>query len=90
MPLMSWQLWLAREVVRITLFLGRNQVHLTPGRVAQGFAAILAVIHTRQVNPNSEESRLASRSATKENSLPVVKKYIKTKKSVKQQNQQPA
>jgi len=47
MPLMSWQLWLAREVVKDhPLPWQKHQVHLTPGRVAQGFAAILAVIHT--------------------------------------------
>jgi len=49
MPLMSWQLWLAREVVKDhPLPWQKHQVHLTPGRVAQGFAAILAVIHTRR------------------------------------------
>lgn len=47
MPLMSWELWLAREIVADNpLPWQKSQANLTPGRVAQAFPAVLAVIGT--------------------------------------------
>jgi hypothetical protein len=47
MPLMTWQLWLARDIVRDNpLPWQKTAPKLTPGRVAQSIGAILAVIHT--------------------------------------------
>lgn len=44
---MSWQLWLAREIVQDNpLPWQKHQTALTPGRVAQGFTAILVGIGT--------------------------------------------
>lgn len=43
MPLLSWQLWLARETLQDNpLPWQKFQTELTPGRVAQGFSALLA------------------------------------------------
>lgn len=56
---MSWQLWLAREIVQDNpLPWQKHQTALTPGRVAQGFTAILVGIGTPAGDPtlNSEES----------------------------------
>ncbi len=47
MPLMTWQLWLAREIVIDNpLPWQKCQTSLTPGRVGQGFPALLARIST--------------------------------------------
>lgn len=47
MPLLSWQLWLARtEAVDHPLPWQSPQEHLSPGRVAQSFASILVAIGT--------------------------------------------
>jgi hypothetical protein len=47
MPLMTWELWLARQIVSDhPLPWQKPQVHLTPGRVCQSIGAVLAVIGT--------------------------------------------
>lgn len=47
MPLITWQLWLARDIVRDhPLPWQITAPKLTPGRVAQSIGAILAVIQT--------------------------------------------
>ena len=47
MPMMTWELWLAREMmVDNPLPWQKPQVNLTPGRVAQGFGSIIAIIGT--------------------------------------------
>jgi hypothetical protein len=47
MPLLTWQLWLARAVVADTpLPWQKSLTRLTPGRVAQSFAAILTQVST--------------------------------------------
>lgn len=47
MPMMTWELWLAREViVDCPLPWQKPQIKLTPGRVAQGFGAVIALIGT--------------------------------------------
>lgn len=52
MPLMSWQLWLARDGVKDNpLPWQKPQSELTPGRVAQGFAAIEAAIGSPACDP---------------------------------------
>jgi hypothetical protein len=59
MPLLNWQLWLARDIVKHPpLPWQKQQTDLTPGRVAQGFAALLAAIGTPPVSLNPEESLL--------------------------------
>jgi hypothetical protein len=52
MPLLSWQLWLARDSVKDRpLAWHKQQTDLTPGRVAQGFLALRAVIGTPASEP---------------------------------------
>jgi hypothetical protein len=47
MPLLSWQLWLARELVcERPLPWQKPQTHLTPGRVAQSMAALFTQLGT--------------------------------------------
>jgi hypothetical protein len=47
MPLLSWQLWLARDLVAdCPLPWQKSQTHLTPGRVAQSMAALFSQLGT--------------------------------------------
>ena len=47
MPIVTWQLWLARQLVaQRPLPWQKSLVKLTPGRVAQSFGSILAVLGT--------------------------------------------
>jgi hypothetical protein len=47
MPLVTWQLWFARQLVaQRPLPWQKAQTKLTPGRVAQSFGSILAVLGT--------------------------------------------
>ena len=92
MPLLSWQLWLAREIVKDNpLPWQKQQTDLTPGRVAQGFPAILAAIHTPASEPKPRGKSLGwpqGQPRQKRTRYPVVKKTTpKPKTSVKQQNQ---
>jgi len=53
MPLLSWQLWLAREeCIDHPLPWQSPQDSLSPGRVAQAFASILVTIGTPAPPPN--------------------------------------
>ncbi len=95
MPLLSWQLWLAREIVKDNpLPWQKQQTDLTPGRVAQGFPALLAAIGTPAVDPKPRGKSPGwplGQSRPKRIRYPVVKKTTsKPKKLVKQQSQQPA
>ena len=47
MPIVTWQLWLARQLVaQRPLPWQKSQTKLTPGRVAQSFGSILALLGT--------------------------------------------
>ena len=47
MPIVTWQLWLARHLVaQRPLPWQKSQVKLTPGRVAQSFGSILCLLGT--------------------------------------------
>lgn len=58
MPLMTWELWLAREVVADNpLPWQKSMVKLTPGRVAQSIGGVLAAMFVHQpVLPKPVES----------------------------------
>lgn len=95
MPLLSWQLWLAREIVKDNpLPWQKQQTDLTPGRVAQGFPALLAAIGTPAVDPKPRGKSPGwpqGQSRPKRTRYPVVKKTTpKPKNSVKQQSQKSA
>lgn len=52
MPIMTWQLWLARDIVTDhPLPWQKKLTQLTPGRVAQSMGSIFAVIHTPASSP---------------------------------------
>jgi hypothetical protein len=52
MPLISWQLWLARSIVTDSPLPWHKPLpQLSPGRVANSFAPVLAVIGTPAVAP---------------------------------------
>jgi hypothetical protein len=52
MPLMTWELWLARDIVADKPLPWQNSTtKLTPGRVAQAIGEVLAVIGTPAVPP---------------------------------------
>lgn len=52
MPLLTWQLWLARsEVQDSPLPWQKSSSHLSPGRTANAFAAVLALIGTPAPDP---------------------------------------
>ena len=52
MPLMTWQLWLARDLVKdYHLPWQKPQTLLTPGRVAQSMLGLLVEIGTPAVSP---------------------------------------
>ncbi len=95
MPLLSWQLWLGRQsIIDNPLPWQKSQPHPTPGRVAQGFAVLLAAIGTPASDPKPRGKSPGwpkGQSRPKRTRYPVVKKTIpKPKKSVKQQSQKPA
>lgn len=78
MPMMTWELWLAREMmVDNPLPWQKPQVNLTPGRVAQGFGTIIAMIGTpasapkpRGKSPGWQKGKIR----TKKLRYPLVKK----------------
>ena len=91
MPLLSWQLWLARSaVIDHPLPWQKLQTKLTPGRVAQGFPTLLAAIGTPACDPKPRGKSPGwqkGRSRPKRIRYPVVKKTVsKPKKSVEQQS----
>ncbi len=95
MPLMSWQLWLAREIVQDNpLPWQKSQTELTPGRVAQGFPVLLAAIDTPASAPKPRGKSPGwpqGQPRQKRTRYPVVKKTTpKPKKTVEQQSQKPA
>jgi hypothetical protein len=89
LPLMTWQLWLAREIVvdkplpwQKACALG----HLTPGRVAQSFGGVLAMIGTpaRAPKPRGKSPGWTKgRKRAKRPCYPVVKKAFSRKKKNK-------
>ncbi len=95
MPLISWQLWLAREIVKDNpLPWQKFQPKLTPGRVAQGFAALLVAIGTPAGDPKPRGKSPGwqkGKQRQPRTRYPVVKKTTpRPKKSVKQHSQKPA
>jgi hypothetical protein len=84
MPELSWQLWFARsECVDHPLPWQSPQETLTPGRVAQGFASILAAIGTPASAPKPRGNSPGRRTGTRpspRSRYPTVKKRASTRK----------
>ena len=54
MPLMTWQLWLARDLVEEHHLPWQSRMKsLTPGRVAQSLLSLLTVIGTPTTSPKT-------------------------------------
>lgn len=84
MPLITWELWLARDIVADNpLPWQKLQTNLTPGRVCQGMGGVLAVIGTpaREPQPRGKSPGWPKgRSRKRRERYPVVKKGPKRKK----------
>jgi hypothetical protein len=78
MPIVTWQLWLARQLVaQRPLPWQKSQVKLTPGRVAQSFGSILAVLGTPAQPPKlrgKSPGWISGRKRRRRIRYPVVKK----------------
>jgi hypothetical protein len=86
MPLMSWQLWLARERVSQHHLPWQSPVkNLTPGRVAQSMFSLLVEIGTPAISPKTRGKSLGwkkGQKRTKRKTYPLAKKtYSSAKKS---------
>jgi len=82
MPLLSWQLWLAREIVKDNPLLAKATDRFNSGRVAQGFPALLAAIGTPAVDPRGKSPGWPQ-GQSRELATQWSKDYAKTEKSVK-------
>ena len=78
MPLITWELWLARQIVTDNpLPWQKSQANLTPGRVCQGMGGVLAVIRTPAQAPKPRGKSPGwpkGRSRRRRERHPVVKK----------------
>jgi hypothetical protein len=88
---LTWQLWLSREIVQDNPLPWQKplpQASLTPGRVAQSFGTILAVIGTPAVSPKPRGKSPGwpkGKKRTAKIHYPVVKKrYSPPPKSIKE------
>ena len=81
MPFLTWELWLAREIVSDRpLPWQKPQAQLTPGRVCQGMGGVLAVIRTPAPPPKPRGKSagwLTGRPRKRPERHPVVKKSQK-------------
>jgi hypothetical protein len=78
MPLMTWQLWLARDIVHENLLPWQKTMSkLSPGRVANSFAPLLARIGSPAPEPKprgNSPGTLAGRKRKPRTRFPIVKK----------------
>jgi len=81
MPLMTWELWLARDIVADNpLPWQKSQTNLTPGRVAQAMGGVLAMIGTPAQPPKTRGKSPGwptGEPRQRRNRYPVVKKGTK-------------
>ena len=90
MPMITWELWLAREIVKDRpLPWQKSQTKLTPGRVAQAMPGLLAVIGTPACAPKLRGKSTGwpeGHSRSPRRRYPVVKKgFSRTNKKSKRQ-----
>ena len=78
MPLMTWELWLARDIVTDNPLPWQKSLdNLTPGRVAQAMGGVLAAIGTPTTSPKPRGKSPGWESGkprTRKNRYPTVKK----------------
>ncbi|MHC5739292.1 NF041680 family putative transposase [Nostoc sp.] len=80
MPLMTWELWLARDIVTDNpLPWQKSQGNLTPGRVAQAMGGVFAAIGTPALPPKTRGKSPGWETGKKrhrKNRCPIVKKTV--------------
>ena len=86
MPLMTWQLWLASDLVQENYLPWQSQKkNLTLGRVAQSIFSLLVEIGTPATSPKTRGKSpgwKTGQKRSKKNKYPIVKKsYSRPKKS---------
>ena len=93
MPLMTWQLWLAREIVTdnpLPWQKPQPAANLTPGRVAQAFGGVLAAPNTPARQPKARGKSPGwplGKKRTPRTRYPVVKKgFSRSKKENTESN----
>ena len=89
MPLMTWQLWLAKDLVEENhLPWQSSQKNLTPGRVAQSLFSLLVEIGTPTKEPQPRGKSpgwKTGQKRRKRTTYPIAKKsFSRTKKTKKQ------
>lgn len=84
MPLMTWELWLARDIVTDNPLPWQNSINkLTPGRVAQAMGGVLAVISTPAHPPKprgKSDGWIPGQPRSRRTRYPVVKKSVSRRK----------
>lgn len=94
MPLITWELWLARQMVADNpLPWQKPQTNLTPGRVCQGMAGVLAAIGTPAQEPKRRGKSPGwpkGRSRQPRERYSVVKKDSKSRKQARKQQKKAA
>ena len=89
MPLITWQLWLARDLVKdLHLPMQKPQTHLTPERTAQSIFGLLIEIGTPAVPPKTRGKSPGWQPGQKRNkrkTYPTVKKRQSRAKKSQQQ-----
>ena len=86
MPIMTWQLWLAREIIEDNPLPWQKPLpveKLTPGRVAQSFLGLLIEIGTPAKSPKTRGKSPgweAGRERKKKTRYPTVKKTVTRQK----------
>ncbi len=91
MPILTWQLWLAREIIEdnpLPWQKPQPKEKLTPGRVAQSVAGVLATIGTPAKPPKPSVKSPGwekGKKRNKKNRYPVVKKTVNRQKKEKKE-----
>ncbi len=89
MPILTWQLWLAREIIEDNPLPWQKPLpteKLTPGRVAQSFSGLLVMIGTPARPPKSRGKSPGWEKGKKRNTktrYPTVKKTVTRQKKDK-------
>ncbi len=91
MPILTWQLWLAREIIEdnpLPWQKPQSADKLTPGRVAQSFSGVLATIGTPAKSPKPRGKSPGWKTGKKRHKkprYPIVKKTVTRKKKDKKE-----
>ena len=96
MPLLTWQLWLAREIIEdnpLPWQKPQAKEKLTPGRVAQSFSGVLVAIGTPAQSPKPRGKSSGwqkGKTRNKKPRYPVVKKTVTKQKKEKKEKKEVA